>query len=515
MCGEVNMSVYTYRRGSIFWALTLIAVGAVFLYQNFNPSIHPWQLIAKFWPVLIIFWGLSKLIDYMQAQAHPETTPPPLFSASEVVLLVLILIMGTIMSKIILHPWQQWPSSFGLDVNDDDWANMFMNSYTFNSTLTQTLKPKPHLVMEDQRGDVEIRGTDQASIDVAVKKVIKADNQAEAQKLADQLKVEIVEEAGHYVLKSNRRSLPNDGANVRLDLTMSVPVSTSVDITSERGDLSLSGLEADQTVSVLHGDLHVSGVQGMVRVHKTGGLTEAHDVKGNVEVDGRGRDVEMENVTGSVTVNGDFTGSLQFRNVTQTLHYVSSRTDLTTQHLNGRLDMETGSLDADDIDGPFEITTRQKDISVANFKNSVKINNTNGDIQLHTSTPPTHPIEVNLGKGEIELDIPPSSSFQIDASSHRGDVQSDFSGLTMNKEGNNPSISGTSGQGGPLIHLTTSYGTIRLGHENASAPSGASSPSTPTPPRSPKTGEKALLKHLQKSHLLYHPAAWVVRKDWR
>src|SRR5579862_2737703 len=92
------MSVYTYRRGSIFWALSLIAVGAIFLYQNFNPSIHPWQLIAKFWPVLIIFWGLSKLIDFMQAQSHPETTPPPLFSASEVVLLVLILLMGTVMS---------------------------------------------------------------------------------------------------------------------------------------------------------------------------------------------------------------------------------------------------------------------------------------------------------------------------------------------------------------------------------------------------------------------------------
>ena len=73
------MSVYIYRRGSIFWALTLIAVGVIFLWQNFDPSIHPWQMIAKFWPILIIFWGISKLIDYLRAQAHPETAPP-LFS---------------------------------------------------------------------------------------------------------------------------------------------------------------------------------------------------------------------------------------------------------------------------------------------------------------------------------------------------------------------------------------------------------------------------------------------------
>jgi LiaI-LiaF-like transmembrane region len=57
------MNGYTHRRGSIFWALTLIAVGSLFLYHNFDPSIRPWHLIAKFWPVLIIFWGLSKLID--------------------------------------------------------------------------------------------------------------------------------------------------------------------------------------------------------------------------------------------------------------------------------------------------------------------------------------------------------------------------------------------------------------------------------------------------------------------
>ena len=41
------MTAYVYRRGSIFWALTLITVGVLFLYQNFNPAIHPWQMEAR------------------------------------------------------------------------------------------------------------------------------------------------------------------------------------------------------------------------------------------------------------------------------------------------------------------------------------------------------------------------------------------------------------------------------------------------------------------------------------
>lgn len=477
------MSVYGYgyRRGSIFWALTLIGVGSIFLYQNFNPSIHPWQIIAKFWPILIIFWGLSKLIDFIQASAHPETTPPPLFSGSEVVLLVLILLMGTMVSHVVLHPsWHNW---FGF--NDDDFSNIFLNSYTYTDTLTQSVKPQPHLVLEDERGDLEIRASDHPTMEATVKKVIRADNEEEAKKIADGLKVEIVEEAGgRYALRSNRRSFSNDGNNISLDVSLSVPKATSMEITSEHGDTTLTGLQGDQTVTALHGDLHLSGVEGIVRIHKTGGMTEVHDVKGNVEVDGRGGDLEVGAVTGSVTVNGDFSGSIQFRGVTQTLRYTSSRTDLTAQRLTGRLSMETGSLEASDVDGPFEITTKQKDITLENFKHSVKINNSNGDVQLRTSVPLAHPIDVNLGKGEIQLDIPPNSNFQIDAVSRHGDVDSDFSSLKVVKEGDTPSISGTNGKGGPTIHLVTSYGTIRLGHGEVS-PTPPASPAPPISPRSP------------------------------
>lgn len=500
------MSVYTYRRGSIFWALALIAVGVIFLYQNFNPDVHPWHIIAKFWPVLIIFWGLSKLIDYVQAQAHPETTPPPLFSASEVILLILILIMGTLVSKVVLRP-EGWRHSFG--INDEEWANMFLNSFTYTQTLSQSVKPQPHLLMEDQHGDLEIRAADQSTIEVTVKKVIRAENEDAARKLSDALKVEIVEEGGHYVLKSNRRSLPDGGARVSLDLILSVPKSTSTEITSESGDVTLAGLQGDQTVTVMHGDVHLSDVNGLVRIHKTGGLTDVHDVKGNVEVDGRGNDLEIATVTGAVTVTGDFSGEVQFRDVSQTLHYASSRTDLTTQHLTGKLDMETGSLEASGIDGPFEISTRQKDITLENFKQSVKITNTNGDIHLSTSFPPAYPIEVNLGKGEIALDIPPASNFQIEASSRHGEVNSDFPSLSVNKEGDTPSITGTNGKGGPTIHLSTSYGTIRLGHEEVSSPPPPPAPPTPRAPHTPAGREKVFFRHWQM------PRRHVTPVDWR
>ncbi|HUY14184.1 MAG TPA: DUF4097 family beta strand repeat-containing protein [Terriglobia bacterium] len=458
------MSIYSsYRRGSIFWALTLIGVGFIFLYQNFNPAIRPWTLLAKYWPILIIFWGISKLIDYIQASRIPDAPPISLFSGSEVVLLLLILIFGSLVSKIVLHPWQHW-SWVGINSNGEDWANPFLDSYNYTQTFSQSVPANPHLVITNRRGDVEIRAGNQSGIDAVVKETIRASSEDQARKLHDQLKVSMAEQSGHYILQTNLDSMPNGGSAVRLDLTLHVPAATTTQIAAERGGIIVDGLTGDQTLTSDHGDVQVSNVKGFVRVHKSHGSTEVRDVNGNVQIEGRGGDVDVANVQGMLTVNGEFSGSVQLQNVSQTTHFVSSRTDLTAQRLTGRLDMEMGSLEINQIDGPAEITTHQKDVTVQGFKHSIKISNNNGDVELRPAAPLAHSIEVESKQGEIELDLPPNSGFQIDAVSQHGDVETDFTGpsLKVEKQGDAPSISGTYGKGGPTIHLSTTYGTIRL-----------------------------------------------------
>ncbi|HEY6292826.1 MAG TPA: DUF4097 family beta strand repeat-containing protein, partial [Terriglobia bacterium] len=231
---------------------------------------------------------------------------------------------------------------------------------------------------------------------------------------------------------------------------------------------------------------HISQVEGLVRLRRSGGDTQVTGVKGGVELEGRGGDVQISDVTGTATVNGEFSGDVEFTNVGQTLRYLSSRTDLTTQQLTGRLTMDTGSLEANGVHGPFELTTRAKDINLDGFSHSVKITNTDGDIQLRAAGVPTHPIEVQSNKGEIQLNIPANSSFQIDARSQHGEVESEFSGpnLKVNNSGDAPSIAGSYGKGGPMINLSTAYGTIHLGQGGAGTPMPPPKPPTPPVPSS-------------------------------
>ena len=478
------MSAYVYRRGSIFWALTLITVGILFLYQNFNPAIHPWQILAKFWPIVIIFWGFSKLIDYLQARAHPDAAPPPLFSASEVILLILVLIMGTLVSKVVLHEWPAWWES-GIHDNGDI-ESLFTNSYTYTQTVSAPAGTQPHLVFVNQHGDVEVRASDVPNLQAEIKEVVHANSNDDAKKLADQLKFQIVHEGTQYTLQSNLDSLSDHGRAVHVDVTLSVPATTATDLTVEHGDLTLDGLKGDQNLTVDHGDVRISEVEGLVRLRKSGGDTQISKVKGSVELQGRGGDVQMSDVTGTATVNGEFSGDVEFRNVGQTLRYLSARTDLTTQQLTGRLAMDSGSLEASGVRGPFDLTTRAKDINLDGFSHSVRISNTDGDIELRAAGAPTRPIEVQSNKGEIQLNIPSSSSFQIDATSQHGEVESEFAGpnLKVNSSGDAPSITGSYGKGGgPTIHLSTAYGTIHLGQGEASTP--PAPPKAPAPPVPP------------------------------
>jgi len=51
----------SHRRGNkLFWALVLIAIGALILLHNLG---YIGQDVVRYWPVIIILLGIKKLID--------------------------------------------------------------------------------------------------------------------------------------------------------------------------------------------------------------------------------------------------------------------------------------------------------------------------------------------------------------------------------------------------------------------------------------------------------------------
>ncbi|MGH9683454.1 MAG: toast rack family protein [Candidatus Acidiferrales bacterium] len=80
------------RRGSLFVPLVLIAIGALWLYANFRPDVNAWDIIARYWPVLIILLGFGKLVDYF-VQRNSTGDPGRPRHAGEIAAVAILVIL--------------------------------------------------------------------------------------------------------------------------------------------------------------------------------------------------------------------------------------------------------------------------------------------------------------------------------------------------------------------------------------------------------------------------------------
>jgi len=66
----------TRQRSSILTGLLLIALGFLFLLQRFEPHLGIGHLVRRYWPLLLIVWGIAKLIDHFTTSRTGEGRPP-------------------------------------------------------------------------------------------------------------------------------------------------------------------------------------------------------------------------------------------------------------------------------------------------------------------------------------------------------------------------------------------------------------------------------------------------------
>lgn len=50
--------------------IILIVIGAIFLYANYRPAFDPWIILKTYWPLILIFVGLGKMLDSMRSRQN-------------------------------------------------------------------------------------------------------------------------------------------------------------------------------------------------------------------------------------------------------------------------------------------------------------------------------------------------------------------------------------------------------------------------------------------------------------
>lgn len=67
------------RRTSLVFPILLIAIGALFLFRNWHPDFHPYQVLRVYWPLILVLVGLGKIYDWSRqrnvAGGDPNAAP--------------------------------------------------------------------------------------------------------------------------------------------------------------------------------------------------------------------------------------------------------------------------------------------------------------------------------------------------------------------------------------------------------------------------------------------------------
>jgi DUF4097 and DUF4098 domain-containing protein YvlB len=440
-----------HRRGSLFGPIVLITLGAMFLIRNFRPDIPVWELFRTYWPVLLIFWGLTRLAENMRGP-QPGVPPRPLLGVGEFFLIFFLILFGIAAS--VVPP--------RVNVRGPDWDDIFGNTYTFTQEVKQAIpEAQPSILVESLRDRIVVTGTDAKEIEVKAEKSIKSVSEEEARKVEGDYGVEIVRQGSQYLVRP--KSAP-ERRTVRVAVEVRIPKGAALEVKANAGDVNVEDITGPVTVNSDRSDVRLVDIGGKLRLDIRRGSLSAQRIKGNLEMDGRGHNIEIADAEGEVIIRGDYSGDISLANVKKLIHLTTSRTELQLQKLPGKVDMSIGSLAILQPSGSVLVRTNNKDIRIEDFDagGPVQVTNRDATVELNTKAAPLPAIEVENRSGRIEVTLPAQAAFQIDASSRKGEVESEFSEVSVRRENENGTITGSVGKGGPLIKLHTTYGNVAL-----------------------------------------------------
>src|SRR5437016_1687515 len=311
---------YYYPR-SLFGPLFLAAIGVLFLLRNMGMisyrSMGWW--FSHYWPVLLILWGVIKLLEY--SWARKAGRPAPGIGAGGVVFLICLIMSGIASSAASRVNW----GAMDMDM-DHDWGgwNFFGTQYEFTENLSQPVGAGAPVKILGGRGNISITASPDNQAHAFVHKYVRTESQNEANQLNDSTHAKFEQQGDTLVLEM----VSGNFERGRFDLDLQVPRNSPVFITTRRGDLHVSQRDKDVDLESTRGDITVADVKGNAALRLHRGDVTARNVSGNVSVDGTVGDSTVSDVGGTLTFSGSYTGDIQLSHIAKQVRFNSIRTDI-------------------------------------------------------------------------------------------------------------------------------------------------------------------------------------------
>jgi DUF4097 and DUF4098 domain-containing protein YvlB len=499
MRDQYRMQRRSLRRGSIVGPLVLLTLGVVFLLEQTGRLSWPYSFewYARWWPAVLIVAGLILLVEWLFDQQHAEEMGRPtgahVLTGGAVFLLILLAAVG--LSARWTNSAAGWHDHMLLGHDLGGLDRVFGEAHESDDSLSHALPQGAMLVIHDPWGAVTVTGSsDDGQVHVSVHKQVYSWRDSEADRRAQQLQPTFSTQGNNLML-----DVPAVDQG-QADLTIEMPHSADLSVSSDHGDVQVSEIRGSVTIASRRGDVEVTGIDGTVlaQVNDDDTSVSAKSVTGTFTLQGRAGDISLENIDGPVMLQGDFFGTTEAQQINGPLRFETSRTKFATARVDGNLEIESGDLNGERLFGPVTISTRNRTIELDDVAGPVTVSNRNGAVSV-ISAAPLGPVNILNQHGSVDLGLPEHAPFILNAQTRNGELENDF-GLESQSQDERHWLSGTVGSGGPQVRVETSDGDVTV-RKSVAAPLppvppappkltvAPPTPAQPAPPARPRTGK--------------------------
>jgi hypothetical protein len=425
-------------------------------------QIHAWPYIVRYWPALLIAWGLLKFVDYFRFRNAGENRP--LFSGGEVALLILVIFAGSAITT-AANVSPEIGNIF--EIGNIDLWDITGNNFTYDQHLEQmNVAAGSEIDIDNSFGDVEIHPTDTDRIVVDVRKTIRAADKAEADRIEPDFTFSVRQEGSSYRIRSTR----DDGAvhqyprqRFKSSLAIQVPKRSALHLENRNGRVLIQDLTGDQAIVNRYGDVEVRSINGKVEVENRNGSVTLDNITGSAGVNNRYANVTVKNVGGDLRIDTR-NGSVDVSGVKGSASIDNSYAPINVQDVQGELTItgRNNSIEVEHVEGDIRTDNSFQNVSIKDPRGAVTVTGRNGDLFVSFVRAPQKDVSISTRFANVTLELPSSSTFSVDARTEFGEVYSDFDGISTNTARRERSLNGVLGQGGPRLNITTRNGGIRL-----------------------------------------------------
>jgi len=464
------------RRASLVAPLLLIGIGLLFLARNVFPEMQLLDYLARYWPVLLVVWGGLRLLEILFWAVTSRSLPSHGISSGEWVLVIFLCFLGVSLHAV--RGFSPWLTGSRIELGGLD---IFGESYDYPVATEKPSTKDPRVIIENFRGNARITGADVQTVKVTGHSTIRSLDQASADRANQEAPLEVDGATNEIHVRTSQNRVSGSNRRISADLEIVVPRGSTIEAHGRSGDFDISGIKGSVDVNSDNASVRLEDIGGNVVVDVRGSdILRAAKVKGSVELKGRGSDIDLQDIAGAVTINGLWSGNGQYHNLAGPLRIATGYTEFSAEKITD-MRVTLGNLNASDVTGPIRMSSsRSWDVSLANFTNSVDISLNGGDVDLRPGLLPLAKMDIHTRTGRIELALPQSAKFDLNATSRLGSVENEFGApLKLEPMGRRGATLRGSNGGPPVNILTDGQVLVRSASASDNVPPAASKPPQP------------------------------------